>query len=252
MASRLSLKYGLTALTAGLVTYSTLPVAFADSKKSIYDDEEEKHEAIAPVPGTAIPAHDPKPVEKQLTTEIVSGVKVRSHKVLEETIGSARKWLAVQTATAQGEVDEAFGKYLKAEKSVTSTVAELKSDKEDILPGGIYVLISALTGSILARNRTVVLRAAAPLAFGIGAFAYFLPQTFSNTRALTWKFEQKSPQLAEFHTKTQDGITNLVNDVYTVADDANKSLENGVRKTRELIAESTGLQISSNNSEKKN
>lgn len=250
--SQQSLKYGFAAFAAASATLSTMPTAHAQSRKSIYDDDDNDTEAIAPVAGTIRPA---APTAKELAltkTEIVNGVTVRTADNLEKIINKGRNWVAGKAEQGQQKADNVFEKYLNAEKSVTSTIAEIKSDEEDILPGGIYVLVSTLTGSILARNRNIALRGIAPVVFGVAAFRYFLPQTYENTGKLIWKFEQKAPSLADTHVKTKQQVDGLVKDVTDAVDSGNQALENAVHSARKFVADSTGLQIPTDQQSKKN
>ena len=109
-----------------------MPTAHAQSRKSIYDDDDNDTEAIAPVAGTIRPAA-PTAEELALTkTEIVNGVTVRTADNLEKIINKGRNWVAGKAEQGQQKADNVFEKYLNAEKSVTSTIAEIKSDEEDI------------------------------------------------------------------------------------------------------------------------
>lgn len=232
---------------------ATLPIAFAEEEKkpktrSIYDDEEEDSIAIVSRPGTSIAAEKPPKQEEDnssISTKLVNGVTIRTADVLEKNISVVRKWLLQQSEKAQQEVDSVFRRYLHVERSVTSTIVDLKPENEDILPGGIYILITALSGSILSRNRSILARGIAPVVFGVGAFSYFLPQTFKNTRALIWKFEQTSPAIAETHIRTQQQIDSFVNDVNGYVDEGKQSLETGVKKARTFVAKTTGIQVPS-------
>lgn len=240
----------MTAFTAALATYSTMPTALAQQgpKKSIYDDEES--ETVAPAVGTIRPA---TPVAQDLAltkSEIVSGVTVRTSDALEQTISKGRTWLHGKAEAGQKAADNAFEKYLNAERNVTSTIAEIKSDDEDLLPGAIYVLVSTLSGSILTRNRNFLFRGIAPIAFGAAAFAYFLPQTYENTGKLIWRFEQKAPALVEVHTQTLKHVDCLKNDVAWAVNGGKEALETGVHNARQFVADSTGLQIPSDKPKK--
>lgn len=237
--------------TSGLVagTLGTAPVALADGgRKSIYDNDEEE-EQIAPA----------KPVEKKEEpsavaeqTKLVGGVQVRSFEGLEKSMGAARKWVIKQIDAGKEGLDNSVQRYLKAERNVTGTVAELKSDKEDFLPGAIYVMVASLSGSILARNRNVLVRGITPIAVGVGAFAYFLPNTFQNTRNLVWKYEQRAPTLADYHIQAENGVNSMVKGVSSAVEDGKQGLENGIHKTRQFIADSTGLQLPDESSSKRN
>lgn len=74
------------------------------------------------------------------------------------------------------------------------------------MPGALYVLVAAMTGSIVSRNRNIVLRGAVPLAIGIGAGWIVLPNTMRNVSDLLWKYEQRFPAVADGHLRTRDSI----------------------------------------------
>lgn len=178
-----------------------------------------------------------------IRNETVDGVKVKTSELLEKNVNVARKWLSEQYKTVQDQLDGRLDKYLHAERRVSSTVADLKSEKEDMLPGTIYVLISALSGSIFARRRNIAVRFSAPIVFGVAAFKYFLPLTFANTASFVWKMEQKSPAIADTHVKVQSQIDSMTSQVFDVANQGENYLETGIHKVRQLIANATGLKL---------
>jgi organizing structure protein 2 len=95
------------------------------------------------------------------------------------------------------------------EDSFISTITSLApppQSGEKLMPGSTYVLVAAMTGSIISRNRNIVLRAAIPLAVGIGAGWVVLPITMRNVADLVWKYEQKFPAIADGHIRTREGI----------------------------------------------
>lgn len=96
---------------------------------------------------------------------------------------------------------------LHLESSFTSTVASLAPSPqsgERLMPGSLYVLVAAMTGSIVSRNRNILLRATVPLVVGIGAGWVVLPVTMRNVADLVWKYEQRFPAVADRHIKTRD------------------------------------------------
>jgi MICOS complex subunit MIC26 len=118
-------------------------------------------------------------------------------------IGKARNWLYGYAVSAEDSVNKTMDSVFHLEKSFTETIASLAPPKESgekLMPGVIYVLVAAMAGSIVTRNRTIFLRATAPLALGIGAANYVLPNTTHNIADLAWKYEQRFPALAEAHT----------------------------------------------------
>lgn len=96
---------------------------------------------------------------------------------------------------------------LRVENAFTDTIASLKPSPESgerLLPGSIYVIVSAMAGSIVTRNRGVFLRATTPLAFGTVAAWTLLPVTMRNISDLIWEYEKKVPALAEQHLKIRE------------------------------------------------
>ncbi|KAM3066340.1 hypothetical protein ACMFMG_003152 [Clarireedia jacksonii] len=98
---------------------------------------------------------------------------------------------------------------LNLESSFTSTIASLAPPPESgekLMPGSIYVLVSAMTGSIISRNRNIVLRAAVPALVGIGAGWVVLPVTMRNVADLTWQYEKRFPAIADGHIRTRESV----------------------------------------------
>lgn len=232
---------------AAAASLAAMPTAHAQSSsrpKPIYDEDDS--ESVAPAAGTVDPSKLSASSDKNLTkTGVVNGVTVRSNDTIEEYVSSGRKWLHTQATATQKTADATFDSYLAAERAVASTVADLKADSEDLLPSGLYVLVAALSGSVFTRRSNVLFRGLAPFVFGAAAFKYFLPQTYANTGALLWKFEQKAPALVDAHVKTQKQIDGLVDDVQSTYKDGKQALESGVASARQFVADSTGLQVSS-------
>jgi organizing structure protein 2 len=94
------------------------------------------------------------------------------------------------------------------EQSFTSTLASLAPPRESgekLMPGAIYVLVAAMAGSIVTRNRNIVLRASVPVALGVGAGWAVLPITMRNVSDLAWRYEQKVPAVANTHIQISEG-----------------------------------------------
>jgi MICOS complex subunit MIC26 len=95
------------------------------------------------------------------------------------------------------------------ESNFVDTVASLappRQSGEKLIPGSLYVLVAAMAGSIVARNRNAVLRASLPLAVGVGAGWVVLPITMRNISDLLWKYEERFPAIADGHLRTREGI----------------------------------------------
>ena len=88
------------------------------------------------------------------------------------------------------------------ENAFTNTVASLAPSPESgerLTPGGIYVVVAAMAGSIVSRNRGIFLRTLSPLAFGTVAAYTLLPVTMKNVGDLAWEYEKRYPAVAEQH-----------------------------------------------------
>ena len=69
------------------------------------------------------------------------------------------------------------------------------------MPGALYVLVAAMTGSIISRNRNILLRATVPFAVGLGAAWVVLPVTMRNVGDLVWTYEEKVPVISINHMR---------------------------------------------------
>lgn len=128
---------------------------------------------------------------------------------LAEQIGHARMFLYRFATGAEDKLNQTMDSAFHLEKSFTETIASLAPPRETgekLMPGTIYVLVAAMAGSILTRNRNILLRASMPIALGIGAGWVVLPVTMRNVADLMWKYEEKFPAVADSHVRFRDGI----------------------------------------------
>ncbi|KAI9803845.1 MAG: hypothetical protein M1825_001725 [Sarcosagium campestre] len=160
--------------------YDELPTLSSPSKES----SSKSKDAIRP--------ESPSP-NSPTATELLAG-----------QIRRARLFLYAHTALAEDKINDVMTSFLDLETSFTNTVASLAPPRESgerVLPGGIYVLVSALAGSIVTRNRGLLLRSAVPVAVGIGASWVLLPITTRNVADLAWKYEQRVPIISNNHMR---------------------------------------------------
>jgi organizing structure protein 2 len=128
---------------------------------------------------------------------------------LAKQIRKARLFIYSHVVAAENKVDEVMESAFHLENSFVSTIASLAPPRESgekLIPGSLYVLVAAMAGSIVARNRNVVLRASLPLAVGVGAGWVVLPSTMRNISDLLWKYEERFPAVADGHMRTREGI----------------------------------------------
>lgn len=124
-------------------------------------------------------------------------------------IGKTRLFLYAHVALAENKVNEFMDSAFDLETNFVNTIASLAPPRESgekLVPGSLYILVAAMAGSIVARNRNIVIRATLPLAVGAGAGWIVLPNTMRNVSDLLWKYEQKFPAIADGHIRTRDGI----------------------------------------------
>ncbi|CAL3973093.1 hypothetical protein PZA11_005417 [Diplocarpon coronariae] len=208
MASRLLLRprfapVATSAIVAGLALFpkSGLHAEAPEvnsSRKPIYDDYE--------IP--AVPVKSPPSTEKATRSPPKSTSPTPTDRLAVQ-IGKTRLFLYSHVVAAEDKVNKLMDSALNLEDNFTSTVASLApapQSGEKLMPGSLYVLVAAMTGSIVSRNRNIFLRATVPLAVGIGAGWIVLPVTMRNVSNLLWKYEQRFPAIADGHIRTRDGI----------------------------------------------
>lgn len=104
-------------------------------------------------------------------------------------------------------------RFMSAEHDFTSTIASLappKEANEKVLPGAIYVLVAAMAGSILARNRNILLRFATPILTGAVTAKYVVPRTTENVEKLVWSYEEKFPVVRDNHVRAQESVKHFI------------------------------------------
>lgn len=120
---------------------------------------------------------------------------------------SARLSLYDASTHAEATVNNLFTRFLHLEHSFTSTIASLappRTANEELVPGLIYVLVATLAGTIVSRNRGILLRFAVPVAFGVGAGYAVIPVTMRNVGDLAWKYEQRFPVVRDAHLTVRE------------------------------------------------
>lgn len=171
------------------------------NRKPIYDD--------APLDTTA-----PAPTEPAAPSTPTSDAPYRPTPTdrLAVQIGQARLALHQQAVRAEDGVNNALTETLRLEHSFTSTIRSLappKESNERVFPGVLYVLVASMAGSIITRNRNILLRATVPAAIGIGAAYAVLPLTMQNVGDLAWTYEKRYPVLADAHLRAKERVTSI-------------------------------------------
>lgn len=122
-------------------------------------------------------------------------------------VKKARLFLYDQSLTAENGVNSLMTWALHKETSLANTISSLAPSPEtgeQLLPGAIYVLVATMAGSIVSRNRNILIRAAFPLAVGVTAGWMLIPVTMRNIADLSWEYEKRVPAIAETHRTIGD------------------------------------------------
>ncbi|KAF5236499.1 hypothetical protein FAUST_6523 [Fusarium austroamericanum] len=177
-------------------------------RKPIYDDFEipaSKPAPVTPPPAATTPVAEPVEEEEERQYSPTPTDRLAVY------VGRGRLSLYKYAVAAENKINETMDSAFNLEQSFTSTIASLAPSRESgeqLMPGAIYVLVAAMAGSIITRNRSIILRASLPLAMGIGAGWTVIPVTMRNVSDLTWKYEQRFPVVAQSHIRLRESILN--------------------------------------------
>ena len=125
----------------------------------------------------------------------------------------SRLFLHAYAVKAEDLLNGGMDKVMDAEHSFTSTIANLapaKETNEKLLPGGIYVLVAAMAGSIISRNRNILIRFLTPIATGVTTAHYVVPRTTQNVGGLIWSYEEKYPVIRDNHVRLSEGVRHFI------------------------------------------
>ena len=174
-----------------------------NDKKPIYDEDDDD---VLGYPTNVDSARTFNPSRQTTSTPAPQSMIETPTERLARQIRRMRLLLYAYASAAEDGINDLLTSALDLETSVTTTVASLgppKESGEKLLPGVIYVLVAAMAGSIVSRNRNILVRAAMPLAAGIGASSLLLPITSRNVGDLVWRYEQKVPIVRENHLRVR-------------------------------------------------
>ncbi|KAK2815378.1 hypothetical protein FQN49_008085 [Arthroderma sp. PD_2] len=225
------------------VAINPVQTAFAEapphnsySKKPMYDDEQDntlrklEKSAVKPAPSQPAALSPPSP--------LVQSTSPGPTDQLAEQVRHVRLFLYRHSLVAENSFNETVSRVLRAESQFTSTIASLAPPRESgerLLPGGIYVLVSAMAGSIVSRNRGILLRTASPIAVGTIAAWSLLPITMRNVSDLVWEYEKKVPAIADNHVYAQYLVEHSVQQAIRVSGEARVWMESKIGQGRETI-----------------
>ncbi|KAK4696936.1 MICOS complex subunit MIC26, partial [Lecanoromycetidae sp. Uapishka_2] len=216
-------------LAAGVILYPTTTLYAEEppeehiSRKPIYDDLTliRNPPQSRPTPTETTAPHPPTPTDR-----------------LAEYIHHGRKFVYAHTLIAEDRINSFMSSILHQERAFTQTIASLAPPPETherIMPGALYVLVAAMGGSIISRNRNILLRASVPVAVGIGAAWYVLPHTTRNVADLVWTYEEKAPLISMNHMRIRGAIEESWKQTKIRAEITKKWSDERVKASREAI-----------------
>ncbi|KAF7118353.1 hypothetical protein CNMCM5793_007867 [Aspergillus hiratsukae] len=221
-------------LLAGGVALYPRRTAYAeeplDNKKPIYDDF--PAETPEPTRATTFPAptrRQTPPSSSPTPTDILTA-----------QVRQARLFLYAHSLAAEKSFNDFLSRALHIENAFTNTIASLAPSPESgerLLPGGVYVVVAAMAGSIVSRNRGIFLRTLSPLAFGTVAAWTLLPVTMRNVSDLVWEYEKKVPVVADQHLAIREKAEHLWHTGVAHSGMARQMMEEKIGETRKKLEE---------------
>ncbi|KAH3676297.1 hypothetical protein WICMUC_002093 [Wickerhamomyces mucosus] len=207
--------------------------------RKFYEDEE----AVTPLPGTVIAASEAD-IEALGPNKLINGSSIRSPILIESKITSGRQAVDSLINHSTNKVNSWATAFHKKEETFTNTLLSLHNTEEDLLPASLYILIGALTGTIITRRSNIVFKTIAPVTLGLFAFKFTLPKTFSNTTFFAHDLEsQNLPKL----TKKQDDFIKhvdvLANKTENSVVNVQKSVNSWTQGFKTIFKKYTGLKI---------
>jgi len=161
------------------------------------------------------------------------------------------KWIGIEHAVERASSlvpsfspNYALASVLNAPHSVLDRVKSLIAPDEPLTPGLLYVGVASLTGSILARNRTIFSRFLFPPAFFYLSFKFFLPKTLQNVSDYAGSLEEKHfPNLAHKHAVATAHSRMTWDRLRTAGVDGRDKLQDGLGSAVRKFQEVTGLKV---------
>jgi organizing structure protein 2 len=163
---------------------------------------------------------------------------------LEKNIRVGRKFVIEKVDELDALLRRGVDQVIAAEHQVESTVKEIRPKREQLMPGALYTAIAALSGSIVSRNRNILFRFATPLLFGVGAGAYFLPETSSNVGNVLYRLESRIPGAQRYHDMTISHAKMGYQAVLDKVEDAEHMIGGAVESGKDAIESNSGFKLS--------
>jgi len=171
-------------------------------------------------------------------------VVVDSPTVLERQIGVVREAVVGVARDVHRRVHGAVSEWIGIEHAVEHRVKALIAPDEPLTPALLYVGVASLSGSILARNRSVLTRVLLPPTFLLASFKYFLPKTTHNVSAYAGSLEEEHfPSLAQKHAVAIAHSQMTWERVRAAGISGRDKVQDGLGSAARKVQELTGLKV---------
>jgi organizing structure protein 2 len=171
-------------------------------------------------------------------------VLIETRSELEEYIGQARETATAAYEGANAAVRKSVSEWIGVEEAVEKKVKSLIPPDESLTPGLLYVAVATLTGSVIARNRSIAARVILPPALFFASLPYFLPKTSHNVSEYLTSLEREyAPGVAEQHAQLNHTAASLYQQARELNRSAGDGLHRGIGKITKEIRDLTGLQF---------
>jgi len=195
----------------------------------------------ASVAGTAVGLHDKLPIYPSPTEDIVLA---ESPSELENRIAVVRRKALNTYSEAHAHVQGWVTRWVDVEHAIEHRIKAIISPNESLTPGLLYVGIATLTGSIIARNRTLVTRFLLPPIFLVASANHFLPETTENLSSYFGSLEETYfPSLSAKHNVANAHTRMTWEKVKDATASSREQLNRGAMTAVEKVQEVTGLKI---------
>lgn len=245
LLSKASIFSSVSLLGTGIVVSLQSPM-HNDTKRKFYEESQDVEELTPGLPEVSNNTNNARAHNDASGSPLISSVGP-----LESFFKSAREHTNEFYIKAHNYLYRGYERYDYKEKEVTGILSSLHDKQEDLFPNSIYIVIAALSGNIIARQRGILSKFLLPPTLGLIAYKYFLPHTCSNTFNLFWNFEErKFPTVADQQKKSYHTAKSWLQGLSESSSNGYNKVTNHLNSWKKKFAEATGLNVDGDISKK--
>ncbi|GHJ89446.1 hypothetical protein NliqN6_5848 [Naganishia liquefaciens] len=156
----------------------------------------------------------------------------------------AREAVTDVMGDAKVQINKAVDRWVKWERVVEREVKSVIAKDEPLTPGILYIGVAGLAGSVLARNRNILVRLLLPPTLLVAASPYFLPQTSANIRAYLSRVEDAHfPEFAATHRAVNAQVHDTFSSALSRVEHVSGDVGQLGGKVVSAVEEHTGLRL---------